>query len=126
MRKTLDGVLFIAPSTSKYKKYGAYVNGKKYSFGDIRYEQFHDKIGYYSDWDHNDRREQYISRHRNDKLNEYSPGYFSMNYLWQVYIMWFFLSVVFLPFSKDISDKCRIRWARKYLKNFQDHPSHSI
>jgi hypothetical protein len=82
--KKLDGVDFYAPSTMKYKKYDAYVDGKKYSFGDIRYEQFRDKIGYYSNLNHNNklRRVQYVNRHKNDRLNEYSPGYFSMYYLW--------------------------------------------
>jgi len=84
MEKTLDGVLFVAPSTRKNKKYDAYVAGKKYSFGDTRYQHFHDKIGYYSDLDHLDssRRASYISRHQNDNLSSYSPGYFSMYYLW--------------------------------------------
>lgn len=82
--KQLDGVNFYAPSTNKNKKYDAYVNNKKYSFGDRRYDQFYDKIGFYSDLNHYDkkRRDNYISRHKNDKLNEYSNGYFSMFYLW--------------------------------------------
>ena len=82
--KRIDGIDFYAPSTRKNKKYDAYVNNKKYSFGSRFYQHFFDKIGYYSDLDHldDDRRYNYINRHKNDKLNEYSPGYFSMYYLW--------------------------------------------
>lgn len=82
--KKLDNVNFYAPSTQKNKKYDAYVNGKKYSFGDKRYEHYYDKIGFYSHLNHLDstRRANYRKRHKNDKLNEYSSGYFSMNYLW--------------------------------------------
>lgn len=83
-RKRMDGITFYAPSTRKNKKYDAFVHGKKYSFGDNRYSQYFDSIGYYSDRDHLDekRRENYISRHRNDNLTELSPGYFSYHYLW--------------------------------------------
>ena len=82
--KKLQNIDFYAPSTVKNKKYDAYIDGKKYSFGDQRYEQYHDKIGYYKDLDHldDDRRYNYINRHKNDKLDEYSPGYLSMYYLW--------------------------------------------
>jgi len=72
------------------KKYNALIYDtsgnliKKIPFGDRRYQQFHDKIGLYKHLDHNDdmRRLNYQSRHKNDKLNEFSPGYFSWNYLW--------------------------------------------
>ena len=82
--RRLDGVDFYAPSTRQYKKYDAYVNGKKYSFGDTRYHQYYDAIGYYSKLNHYDdnRRYHYIQRHQNDLLNNYSSGYFSLNYLW--------------------------------------------
>ena len=82
--RKLNGVDFFAPSTVTNKKYDAYVDGKKYSFGDIRYQHYHDKIGYYKDWDHKDkiRRILYAKRHKNDNLDEFSPGYFSMFYLW--------------------------------------------
>ena len=55
-----------------------------YSFGDRRYEQYYDKIGYYKDYNHYDklRRKNYRARHKYDKLNEYSNGYFSYYYLW--------------------------------------------
>lgn len=82
--KIIDGVSFCAPSTRKNKKYDAFVNGKKYSFGDVRYEQYHDKIGFYNHLDHRDliRRDNYRSRHRHENLNDFSPAYFSWFYLW--------------------------------------------
>ena len=82
--KRLDGVDFYAPSTNINKKYDAYVNNKKYSFGSRLYEQFNDAIGYYKDLNHYDkkRRANYRARHKHDKLNEYSSGYFSYYYLW--------------------------------------------
>jgi hypothetical protein len=84
-------------SNAKNKKYAVYVldkNNKKklINFGDNRYEQFKDKIGYYSNLDHNDnkRRENYLKRAKGikNKQNEltyklkYSPNYWSVNYLW--------------------------------------------
>ena len=81
--KKIDGIDFFAPGKGN-KKYDAYIDGKKYSFGDQRFEQYHDKIGYYKDLDHmdDDRRYNYINRHKNDKLDAYSPVYFSLWYLW--------------------------------------------
>lgn len=84
------------PSNSKNKKYSVYVmkDGKKrlINFGDIRYEQYKDKIGYYSDLDHEDkeRRRKYLLRAKNirNKKGEltyklkYSPNYWSVKYLW--------------------------------------------
>jgi hypothetical protein len=72
------------------KKYNALIYDnlgnliKKIPFGDRRYQQFHDTIGLYKHLDHNDerRRLNYQKRHKNDKLNELSPGYFSYYYLW--------------------------------------------
>lgn len=82
--KQIDGVNFFAPSKTKHKKYDAYVGTKRIPFGDNRYEHFHDKIGYYSSLNHGDekRRQSYAARHFEDNLNSYSPGYFSMYYLW--------------------------------------------
>ena len=51
---------------------------KKISFGDKRYQQYEDKVlKKYSHLNHYDekRRSNYRSRHKNDKLNEFSPGY---------------------------------------------------
>ncbi len=58
---------------------------KKISFGDKRYQQYEDKVlKKYSHLNHYDekRRNNYRSRHKNDKLNEFSAGYFSWFYLW--------------------------------------------
>lgn len=85
--KKLDNYIFKAPSTRQYKKYDVYDLKGNYitSFGDIRYQQFKDRIGYYSDKDNNDpkRRELYKKRHSGDNLNDRkSAGYFSWVYLW--------------------------------------------
>ena len=56
-------------STAKDKKYMLFVlkNGKKrlIHFGDSRYGQFHDRIGFYGHLGHNDdiRRQRYYARH---------------------------------------------------------------
>jgi hypothetical protein len=74
-----------------YKKYTAVLEDKKskkiihIAFGDKRYEQYKDNVlGLYSHLDHNDikRKNNYRTRHKQDKLNEYSSGYFSYYYLW--------------------------------------------
>ena len=76
-------------STTPQKKYDALItNGteiKRVPFGQMGYQQFRDKIGLYSVYDHKDegRRAQYIARHQGF-INPgfFSPGYFSMAYLW--------------------------------------------
>ena len=72
------------PSKRKYKKYDAY-DGDTYlcSFGDIRYQHYHDKLGYYSHLDHHDkqRRKRYYSRHNKD-YPKYSADWFSKKILW--------------------------------------------
>jgi hypothetical protein len=85
--KKLDNFIFKAPSKRQYKKYDVYDLNNNYitSFGDNRYEQFKDRIGFYSNKDHNDnkRRNLYRLRHSKDNLtNKKSAGYFSFNYLW--------------------------------------------
>jgi hypothetical protein len=82
--KKFDGIVFLAPSKTKHKKYDAFVDNHKYSFGDTRYEQYHDKIGYYHSKNHEDeqRRTNYRTRHKNDKIHSYSNGFFSWHYLW--------------------------------------------
>ena len=56
------------------------------NFGHQDYQQYKDAtgLGLFSHKNHNDRerRERYKERHKNDNLNCYSPGYFSMRYLW--------------------------------------------
>ncbi|MCB9097713.1 MAG: hypothetical protein H6630_08900 [Arcobacter sp.] len=76
-------------SSNKLKKYDAYKNGKKIaSFGAIRkdgkpYEQFFDKIGLYSDYNHNSekRKNAYFARHKKTYPKE-SADWFSKKYLW--------------------------------------------
>lgn len=98
-KKTKEGPydVEITKSNSKNKKYKAVISkdGKKVKtlhFGDTRYEHFKDKIGEYSNLDHNDklRRERYLSRAMGIKnkqgqltwLDPLSPNYYSVNYLW--------------------------------------------
>ncbi len=85
-KKVIDGFLFVAPSKRKNKKYDVYDNiTKQYitSFGGLGYQQYKDRIGYYSDKDHKDkeRKKNYYQRHgkTNDKT---SARYFSNLYLW--------------------------------------------
>jgi len=84
--KHLDNFTFTAPSRRKNKKYDVYDNNNRYitSFGDNRYQQYIDLIGYYKNLNHYDknRRDNYRNRHKNDKLNELSAGFFSYYYLW--------------------------------------------
>ena len=79
-------------STTENKKYDAILQNKqtkafkRVPFGDVRYEQFKDRtpLKLYSYLNHNDkqRRQNYLSRHKKDKSNKYSSGYFSAKYLW--------------------------------------------
>ena len=72
-------------NTGNNKKYKVLVNGKYVYFGDKRYQQYRDKIGYYSMKDHGDktRRENYRSRHQGDHINDPNfAGYWSYRYLW--------------------------------------------
>jgi hypothetical protein len=77
-------------STQPNKKYDALLLNKKTKrirlirFGQKGFEQYFDKIGLYSQFNHNDkkRRQLYINRHKNDINNVYSSGWFSFHYLW--------------------------------------------
>jgi hypothetical protein len=92
-RKTFykDGFIFRAPSMIKNKKYDVYF-GDIYltSFGQLKpngepYEQYEDKIGFYSTYDHLDpkRQKAYRQRHKKDKIdNPRKAGYFAWHYLW--------------------------------------------
>lgn len=53
-------------------------------FGATGYEQFRDKIGYYSDFDHHDpiRRRNYKLRHEGNRHVKGSAGWFSDRILW--------------------------------------------
>lgn len=48
------------------------------------YEQYHDQIGHYRDYDHGDdnRRRLYRIRHRGENLRKFSSGWASWMYLW--------------------------------------------
>ena len=86
--RRLDGFDFYAPSMHKKKakydvydaKTGEYIN----SFGHVDYQQYKDRIGYYSHLDHlnKDRRRLYLARHSKDYNELPYPSYFSTNYLW--------------------------------------------
>lgn len=85
----LEGYTFVAPSKRQGKKYDVYKKDKYItSFGGLYpdgspYEQFKDRIGYYSSYDHNDlqRRKLYYQRHGKSADYE-SPRYFSHRFLW--------------------------------------------
>lgn len=75
--------------TTGYKKYEAVLQNelgevKRVGFGDRRYEQYHDKIGKYSQLDHNDpkRRRAWDARHKPDQAPQYSPTWFAKHFLW--------------------------------------------
>lgn len=84
-RKVLDNYIFIAPSKNKNKKYDVYnMKGEKLaSFGARNYEHYKDKIGFYSQFNHNDenRKRLYYARHGNI-ANKNSAKWFSHRYLW--------------------------------------------
>lgn len=79
-----DGYSFTAPSRRKHKKYDVYKKDKYItSFGDNRYQHFFDRIGYYTNLNHNDkeRKRLYYARHGLSTGIE-TPKYFSHKYLW--------------------------------------------
>jgi hypothetical protein len=86
MEKNIGEYKIVAPSKKKHKKYDVYKNDKYIlSFGDLRYEHYHDKIGYYKNLNHGDkqRRSNYRKRHKNDHINDPDrAGYWSYWYLW--------------------------------------------
>ncbi len=62
---------------------------KKVPFGGRRtdgtpYEQYHDKLGAYTAYDHGDarRRRLYRTRHAGEQHRKFSSGYFAWKYLW--------------------------------------------
>ena len=70
-------------SNRKNKKYMSFVNNRFVHFGDKRYEQYKDKIGYYKNLDHNDenRRKLYYIRHPKN-YPKGSPDWLSKQILW--------------------------------------------
>lgn len=78
----------IKVSERKNKKYDVYEmhdEGPKYllSFGQLPYQQYHDKLGHYSYLDHNDpeRRKRYYARHGKD-AEVGTAKWFSSIFLW--------------------------------------------
>ena len=83
-------------SKAKNKKYSVYVlkNNKKslIHFGQLPYGQYKDKLGTYSNLDHNDKKRQqsYLSRAKGIKnkkgeltyLDKNTSNYWAVNYLW--------------------------------------------
>ena len=57
---------------------------KRVPFGDISYNHFFDKLGYYKNLNHLDekRRQSFLKRHANNIAFPYSSAYFSANVLW--------------------------------------------
>jgi hypothetical protein len=57
---------------------------KHVPFGDIRYQHYHDRLGYYRSLDHKDdqRRRLYRARHDGEQLTPYTAGWFAWNVLW--------------------------------------------
>ena len=78
-------------AANQTKKYDAILQNRlsertvRVPFGQRGYQQYKDKIGYYSDFDHYDkvRRKSFLARNENNiKSGYFSPGYFSATYLW--------------------------------------------
>lgn len=86
MKYKVGNFIVKAPSKNINKKYDVFENGKFIvSYGDRNYQHYKDKLGYYSELDHNDkqRRKLYRKRHAKDKINNpYYAGYWAYNYLW--------------------------------------------
>ena len=57
---------------------------RRIPFGDIRYQQYFDQLGYYSHLNHLDpqRRRLYKIRHNGEQRVPYTAGWFSWTYLW--------------------------------------------
>lgn len=66
------------------KKYYAVVDGRKIYFGDIRYQQYFDKMGHYSHLNHLDqkRRSYFWARHHKSENKIGTPGWFALHVLW--------------------------------------------
>jgi capsid portal protein len=71
-------------SDKPQKKYYAIVNNRKVYFGQYPYQQYRDKLGYYSDLDHLDkqRRKNFKSRFERYRHRKGSSAYFSDQILW--------------------------------------------
>lgn len=75
----------IKPSTRKNKKYDVFdkEGNKLTSFGDVNFQHYKDKLGYYSDLDHLDknRKRLYYARHGKE-AEKGTAKYFSHKILW--------------------------------------------
>ncbi len=83
-------------SSAKFKKYSVYVmkDGKKklIHFGDNRYDQYKDKLGFYKELNHNDktRQKSYLARAKGIKNKQGettwkdrdTANYYAVKYLW--------------------------------------------
>lgn len=80
-------VYYVYPSRRMNKKYDVYKNDVFIlSFGDVRYQHYHDKLGHYKHLDHWDpqRRKNYLKRSRGlgNIHNPNSANYWSRTMLW--------------------------------------------
>ena len=79
-----DNFIFRVPKTG-FKKYSVYDKNGKYlfSFGDRRYQQFKDLIGFWSHLDHLDkeRKKRYYARH-GPYVPGVNPDAFAKKFLW--------------------------------------------
>jgi hypothetical protein len=77
----------VKPSTRKNKKYDVFKDGKYIlSFGDKRYQHYFDKLGYYSNLNHLNKKRRDNYRRRAEGIgnldNPYSANFFSFHFLW--------------------------------------------
>jgi len=92
-----ENLLVFEKSSRKNKKYRVTIikpndEKQKIEFGDIRYKNYKDRIGLYSNLDHLDinRRQKYLARATKIKNKQgqltsnivFSPNWFSINFLW--------------------------------------------
>jgi hypothetical protein len=86
-KKLINGWRVEAPSRRKNKKYDVYKDDEYItSFGDIRYQHYKDKFGYYKELDHLDkeRRKNYRKRAKGISSidDPYNANFWAYNYLW--------------------------------------------
>ena len=57
---------------------------RRIPFGQKGYQQYFDKLGHYSAWDHNDekRKDNWIRRYKDNIKHKFSSGYFAERILW--------------------------------------------
>lgn len=75
----------IKVSDKENKKYDVFDDDKYlFSFGDRRYEHYHDKLGHFQHLNHNDdkRRNNYLARSKNINKIGINANTFARNFLW--------------------------------------------